>query len=137
VPAGFHTPGQGPALADACAIIVFYKVGQRGMSARGIAAMSGPILISPVTVWELTRKTADGKLPPPRLSDAQNWLDFLMNRGFEPAPLTWEAAALANQLPLHHRDPMDRLLIATALTMGLPIVTNDAAFAPYGVATIW
>lgn len=44
-------------------------------------------------------------------------------------------------LPLHHRDPFDRLLIAQAktegLTEGLTIVTQDRAFGAYGVATVW
>lgn len=124
-------------LADACAIIIFYELGGRGMSARGLAAMRGRLLLSPVTVWELTRKTADGKLPPPKLADAGNWVDFLRNRGFEPLPLSWEAASLANSLPMHHRDPVDRLLVATAMVAGLPIVTNDAAIAAYGVPTVW
>lgn len=126
-----------PVLADACALIVFYHLAGGGMSPRGLAAMGGPVLVSPITVWELTRKTADGKLPAPRLADASNWVDFLARRGFAPAPLTWEAAALANALPPHHRDPMDRMLIATALAAGLPIVTNDPAFAAYGVPTLW
>jgi PIN domain nuclease of toxin-antitoxin system len=124
-------------LADTCAIIVFYFGGTRGMSRRGIAAMGDGVLVSPVSVWELTRKTNDGKLPPPKLADAKNWLDFLNNRGFGLAPLTWEVAARANELPSHHRDPWDRLLIATALIEGIPIVTNDRAFAAYGVPTIW
>ncbi len=136
MPAPFDDAG--PAvIADACALIVFHHEAGAGMSRRGREAMGGRVLISPVTVWELTRKTADGKLPPPRLSDASNWLQFLASRGFGLAPLTWEAASLANTLPLHHRDPMDRLLIATALTAGLPIITNERAFVPYGVATIW
>lgn len=133
--AAFEPPA--PVIADACAIIVFYELGGKGMSRRGLDAMAGSVLVSPVTVWELTRKTADGKLPPPRLSDAKNWVDFLVNRGFDIAPLTWEAAAAANALPLHHKDPMDRLLIGTALTLGAPILTNDGVFGAYGVPTIW
>jgi predicted nucleic acid-binding protein len=49
----------------------------------------------------------------------------------------WDIAARAATLPPHHRDPLDRILIATALAAGLPIVTNDAAFAAYGVPTLW
>ena len=124
-------------LADACAIIVFYEVAGRGMSPRGFDAMRGSVLLSPVTVWEITRKTAIGKLPSPRLADAGNWIDFLTNRGFINAPLTWEIAAKANALAMHHRDPMDRMLIATALTMDMPVITNDAIFTAYGVTTVW
>ena len=40
-------------------------------------------------------------------------------------------------LPLHHRDPFDRLLIAQALVEGMSIVSSDGNFAPYGVPLIW
>ena len=40
-------------------------------------------------------------------------------------------------LPLHHRDPFDRLLVAQALADGLTVVGNDAAFDAYGVTRIW
>lgn len=76
-------------------------------------------------------------MPPIHRDDTADLNDFLAQRGFAIAPLTWEAASLANTPPLHHRDPVDRLLIATALTSGLPIIANDRAFAPNGVATVW
>jgi PIN domain nuclease of toxin-antitoxin system len=107
------------------------------MSRRGIAAMNGKLRVSPVTVWEITRKVNDGKLPPIHRADTADLVDFLHQRGFGLAPLTWEAAARANELPSHHRDPWDRLLIATALIENIPISTNDCAFAAYGVPTVW
>jgi PIN domain nuclease of toxin-antitoxin system len=45
----------------------------------------------------------------------------------------WEVRAL----PLHHRDPFDRLLVAQALTERLPVVTADERFAAYGVDVRW
>jgi PIN domain nuclease of toxin-antitoxin system len=124
-------------LADACALIVFHLMDGRGMSRRGLEAMKGRLFVSPATVWEITRKVNDGKLPAIHRADTKDLLDFLRQRGFEVAPLTWEVAARANELPPHHRDPWDRLLIATALIEGLSIITNDRAFAAYGVPTIW
>ena len=44
---------------------------------------------------------------------------------------------LLETLPQLHRDPFDRLLIAQSLAEGIPIVTGDRAFAPYGVALVW
>jgi PIN domain nuclease of toxin-antitoxin system len=41
------------------------------------------------------------------------------------------------KLPLHHRDPFDRIIIAQALTEGAPIISSDAAFDAYGVRRIW
>ena len=52
-------------------------------------------------------------------------------------PLTWEDAEAANDLPGHHRDPMDRMLIATALRSDLTVITTDRIFESYGVRTVW
>jgi PIN domain nuclease of toxin-antitoxin system len=43
----------------------------------------------------------------------------------------------AGDLPFHHRHPFDRLLAARALTEGIPLVTADASFSPYGVGVLW
>jgi len=40
-------------------------------------------------------------------------------------------------LPLHHRDPFDRLLVAQARDLGIPLVTADEAFSAYDVAVLW
>ena len=40
-------------------------------------------------------------------------------------------------LPLHHKDPFDRLLIAQSLVEGLPVISNDKAFDAYGVERVW
>ncbi len=52
-------------------------------------------------------------------------------------PLSWEDADAANTLPPHHRDPIDRMLIATALRADLTVITSDAIFRQYGIKTIW
>jgi len=48
-----------------------------------------------------------------------------------------EHAAKQSELPFHHRDPFDRLLIAQALLEGLTLVSSDAAFEPYAVPRLW
>jgi PIN domain nuclease of toxin-antitoxin system len=63
--------------------------------------------------------------------------DWLRHAGYRALPLTWDACERANGLPMHHKDPMDRMLIATALDRGLTVVTDDEIFANYGVTTIW
>jgi PIN domain nuclease of toxin-antitoxin system len=52
-------------------------------------------------------------------------------------PVTTEYADRQSTLPPHHKDPFDRLIIAQALVEGIPIVSVDAAFDPYGVTRIW
>lgn len=126
-------------LADACAIVAYHGAGGATMTEKGREAMrTGDVLVSPITVWEITRKVALGKLPRPVPPGFTGTLaEFLRSRSYRLAPLGWEEAEYTNTLPQHHADPMDRILIATALVHGLPIVTSDAAFAPYGVRTIW
>ncbi len=52
-------------------------------------------------------------------------------------PVTMDHALGVGELPLHHRDPFDRLLIAQARSEGLAIVTADRAFSRYDVEVIW
>ena len=63
--------------------------------------------------------------------------DYLRSQNYRFAPLGWDEAEHANRLPMHHADPMDRMLIATAIVRGPTIVTSDSTFAAYGVPTIW
>ena len=53
-----------------------------------------------------------------------------------PERISAEMMVNAALLPLHHRDPADRFIIATALKMNLPVVTSDDNFPKYGVATL-
>jgi PIN domain nuclease of toxin-antitoxin system len=126
-------------LADACALIVFHGYAGQTMSHAGKAAISaGDVFVSPITVWEITRKVATGKLERPAPPGFNGTLsEWLRQAGYRILPLTWEVCERANALPMHHKDPMDRMLIAAALDRGLTIVTDDTVFAQYGVQTIW
>ena len=57
--------------------------------------------------------------------------------GFSIAHLTVAQAVRSGLLPRHHRDPFDRLLIAQALDLGIPILSSDRVFDLYGVQRIW
>jgi PIN domain nuclease of toxin-antitoxin system len=52
-------------------------------------------------------------------------------------PITLAHATGVEALPLHHRDPFDRLLIAQALIENIPLVGNESLFDAYGVTRIW
>jgi len=52
-------------------------------------------------------------------------------------PIRLEHVLRMEELPLHHRDPFDRLLIAQGLEEGMPIVTSDSFFSRYPVEVIW
>ncbi len=96
----------------------------------------GRVAVSAITVWELTRKAAAGKLPPLPAAGG-SFGGYLQDQGFLPLSLTWPDAEAANALPPLHKDPTDRMLIAQAGRHGMTVITEDGLFAAYGVATLW
>jgi PIN domain nuclease of toxin-antitoxin system len=63
-------------------------------------------------------------------------LDEVIQVGYSLLAIMAQHCVAAARLPLHHRDPFDRMLIAQAQLEGLTIVTRDPRFAPYSVATM-
>jgi PIN domain nuclease of toxin-antitoxin system len=125
-------------LADACALIVFLasRDPEQVMPWAAPLMRTETILVSAITVWEITRKVSLGKLP--TVWGAHASLSGLLRaQGFSLQPLGWDEAEQANRLPGLHKDPMDRMLIATALRNDLVILTEDLIFAEYGVTTVW
>ena len=89
------------------------------------------MFVSAVAVWEVAIKQSLGKL-----SAIPNLLDVVEESGFASLPVTLRHGVAAGALPLHHRDPFDRMLIAQAQIEELTIVTHDRAFADYDVAVL-
>jgi PIN domain nuclease of toxin-antitoxin system len=87
------------------------------------------VVVSVASVWEVAIKRKLGKI---RLD--RSLVVELEEAGVGTLPVVAGHAEAAGDLPLHHRDPFDRMLIAQATLEGLTIVTRDPAFAPYGVA---
>jgi PIN domain nuclease of toxin-antitoxin system len=88
--------------------------------------------VSVASLWEIAIKVALGKLEAP--DDLPAKVEQL---GFYLLPVTAEHAWRVRQLPVHHRDPFDRLLIAQAQVERLPIFTADSLFDAYDVVAIW
>jgi PIN domain nuclease of toxin-antitoxin system len=86
------------------------------------------VVVSAASIWEAAIKRALGKLdaPEPLGQTAQD-------EGFEPLAISSDHAELAAQLPQHHRDPFDRMLVAQAVIEGLTIVSRDPVFDAYDV----
>ena len=102
-----------------------------------IANPENRVLVSLVTAWELSIKLGLGKpmvLPP----NVGTWFTSTLERGgLEFAPIELQHVTAVEHLPLHHRDPFDRLLIAQARAERLTLVTRDRRFAPYDVHILW
>jgi PIN domain nuclease of toxin-antitoxin system len=92
----------------------------------------GTIFLSPVTTWEISLLVDTGRIELDVPVDA--WVQRFLDRpGIEGAPLTHRAAARSYQLHhLEHRDPADRLLIATAIELECPLVTYDERITQFG-----
>lgn len=90
------------------------------------------VVVSAVSAWEIAIKRAVGKL---ELKDPVE--DIVARNGFLALPVTIRHGDLLRDLPRHHGDPFDRLLIVQALDGGLTILTADRAFEPYRVPVVW
>ena len=91
--------------------------------------------VSVVSLWEIAIKVQIGKLPMPL--DQSFYTRHLQALKAQTLAVSVQHSLAFMALPLHHRDPFDRLLIAQASAEGLTLVSRDAAFKPYGVATVW
>jgi PIN domain nuclease of toxin-antitoxin system len=98
---------------------------------EAIGDSNNQILVSAATVWELGIKRTSGRVI---LGES---IRLLARRlGFVELPITMEHGELAASLPLHHKDPFDRMLVAQAIVEGLTLVTADDVLRGYGVACL-
>lgn len=94
------------------------------------------LYLSAVTAWELSIKMRIGKLHLPS-PPAQCIPAFMARQGLWPLPVTHTHALKVYDLPLHHRDPFDRLIIAQAITEKMCVLTADRVFEKYPVEVLW
>lgn len=95
---------------------------------RVIEDRSNDVFVSAASAWEIAIKRSIGKLRVP-----DGLLDAVVGSGFDLVDITAADGLRAGSLPLHHRDPFDRMIIGQALGRQLTIVTDDRAFDAYGV----
>jgi PIN domain nuclease of toxin-antitoxin system len=91
--------------------------------------------ISAVSLWEVTIKLQNKKL---ELGISLNDLfEFVDRNQIEVIPMNFEHLLLLSNLPAHHNDPFDRLIIAQAVTEDLVVITRDKLFKKYKVKQFW
>jgi PIN domain nuclease of toxin-antitoxin system len=96
------------------------------------------LALSIASAWELSLKCSLGKLPDYEpLMQSAVLLRFLDERAVQLLPITPEDISVSVNLPKHHKDPFDRLIIAQAQRFEMTIVTKDDAFKAYDVAIVW
>ncbi|MBC8093222.1 MAG: type II toxin-antitoxin system VapC family toxin [Pseudonocardia sp.] len=93
------------------------------------------VLLSVASTWEIAIKYRLGKLSLPR-PPAYFLPDLMARMRIEDLPIESRHALRVAELPDHHRDPFDRLLVAQAMVEGLPVVSADPQVARYDVTVI-
>lgn len=119
--------------------LLWWLLGDNALSAAAQAAVANEAnqtFISAVTAWEIAIKHKQGRLP----SAARLIVDLddiIARQGFMELSITIRNAESAGGLPLFHKDPFDRMLIAQALAENLMLVSNEVIFDRYGALRLW
>lgn len=93
-------------------------------------------LISPASAWEIAIKVSQKKLD--LGAPYRGFIHHQMLRNnFEWLPISDDHFAGLIDIPFHHKDPFDRLLVSQAINENIPIVSADGQFDSYGVNRIW
>ncbi|MDH5429678.1 MAG: type II toxin-antitoxin system VapC family toxin [Nitrospirota bacterium] len=95
--------------------------------ARGFIGESEAVFVSSASIWEAAIKIGLKRLA----VSIEDVIQGIEGSGFLELPITARQSALVAELPLHHRDPFDRLLIAQAMYEPLRLLTGDTALEPY------
>jgi PIN domain nuclease of toxin-antitoxin system len=95
--------------------------------ARSLIMSAEEVYISSVSIWEATTKAQIGKLE----VDPNDLINELDNSGFLELPLTMQHVAKLHTLPILHRDPFDRIIIAQAVSEPLTLITADTILGKY------
>jgi PIN domain nuclease of toxin-antitoxin system len=103
-----------------------------GEEAQEAIGRRDEVVVSAVVIWEVAIKARLGKLEAP-----SDLLDQLEGAGVNLLPITPRHADRVRTLPLNHRDPFDRLLVAQADCDGLALVTGDQDLHQYGIEVVW
>ena len=117
----------------------WWQIGDPALSAAARAAIAdqqNEKRVSAMTAWEVITKFRSGK-EPGFAALAADVSGAVAAQGFSTLPITMRHAEVASQLPLHHKDPMDRLLIAQSMVEDMTIVTADGVFRHYAAKLLW
>jgi PIN domain nuclease of toxin-antitoxin system len=107
-----------------------------GGAREAITAAAHEVYVSAATAWEIAIQAALGRIDVPEDLDAFIAAEMRRSR-FLPLPVSIRHAVAVRDLPPHHRDPFDRLLVAQALGEGLTLISGDPLVAAYPVSVLW
>ena len=117
-------------LLDTC-VLLWWLDDPTLLSEQALTAIKEPenkIIVSVVSAWEIAIKKALGKLESPA-----NLKEMITDSEFELILIDYEHVWQVKDLPPHHKDPFDRLLVAQATVESLTLVTRDPKLKPYNI----
>jgi PIN domain nuclease of toxin-antitoxin system len=113
-------------------VVIWWDEGKRlSREADRAIRTAEQVYVSAVSQWEIAIKTALGRLKPRRTLE-----EAVEDSGFEELPVRLRHGVALAAVPLLHRDPIDRMLVAQATAEGLTLVTRDSVFDDYDVKVI-
>lgn len=126
-------------LLDTCTLL-WLAADKAKLSPKAAEAIRGSgefVEVSAISAWEVAWKQARGHLE--LGMTARAWFELALGvQQLREAPVTASIALRAAELPRLHNDPADRFIVATALELGIPVVTPDHLIRQYpGVTTLW
>lgn len=104
--------------------------------ARDVFVGNTDLLLSIASIWEILIKVQCGKLYLPRPS-APYVFNKLAEHRINQLPINLDHLLTFEELPMHHRDPFDRMLIAQSIEEDFPVITGDPVFRKYPIRVIW
>lgn len=113
---------------------LWWRVDEARLSSevRGKISTAEVVFVSLASAWEIAIKASVGKLHIPGTIEQR-----LVDSHFDPLPIRFRHVECVASLPLHHRDPFDRMLIAQCQVEELMLVTSDRRLRPYDVSFLW
>lgn len=105
-----------------------FKDRRIGEPSRALILSAAQVFVSLASAWEAAIKVRAGKLSIP-----EPFAEGVRAAAFTPLPIEFAHTERIASIPLHHRDPFDRMLVAQAQAEGLTLVSADRAFAAYDV----
>jgi len=125
-------------LLDTCAFLWLAEASDRlsSTAAQALDDDEASLFLSDASVWEICLKWQAGKILLP--SPPRRWIDGQFGIwDLKALPVVRSQLYRMTELPSHHRDPFDRLLVAQAIEEAMTIVTPDPQIARYPVAVVW
>ena len=120
---------------------LWWARGSPALSKTASSILQNPqnrLAVSVASVWELSLKYSLGKLPDFQPFENSKILSqFLETQAIQLLPVALDDISLAATLPMHHKDPFDRIIIAQARRRQMTLLSKDEVFKRYAVKVVW